>query len=198
MAVDGCGEEASTIVLASGSPQRRALLERVGVAHRVVVSDVPEGADPVANARRKAEAVWGRLGGRPAAVVAADTEVVVDGRAQGKPVDREDAADMLRSIAGRSHHVVTAWVLRRASGCDEGRETVRVTMRPYGEGELAWYLATEEWRGRAGGYAIQGAGGALVAAIDGDVSAVIGLPLGPVLAALARADLGPWAVGGGR
>jgi septum formation protein len=181
------------ILLASRSPQRRALLAALGVPFRVAVSRVAEGDDAQANALAKARDVAGRLGVPPGgAVLGADTEVVVDGRALGKPPDREGAAAMLRRLSGREHEVHSAIAL-----VGDGRErralaVVRVRVRELSPAAVDWYLDTGEWRERAGGYAIQGAGAALVERVEGDPTAVVGLPVAELVTALVELGLGPW------
>jgi septum formation protein len=180
------------IVLASRSPQRRALLGALGVEFRVVVAGVEEGPDAAVNARAKALAVRERVGPAAGAVVAADTEVLLDGRALGKPADRSDAARMLAALAGRAHRVVTAVAVLSARGLAERAVAAEVRMRAADPRRLEWYLDTGEWRERAGGYAIQGAGAALVERVEGDPSTVVGLPLGAVAEMLAESGIGPW------
>jgi len=186
------------ILLASRSPQRRALLGAMGVEFRVVVSGVEEGADPVANARAKAEDVAARVGplGEGDAVIGADTEVLLDGRALGKAADREEAEAMLRSLSGRVHSVVSAVFIRTSTATREVADETRVTFRPLSEALLAWYLDGGEWRERAGAYAIQGAGAALVERIEGSYATVVGLPVAALGAALEDLGLAPWAAGG--
>jgi septum formation protein len=166
------------LVLASRSPQRRAILEQIGIPFRVVEPDVDElsEGDPrelvLENARRKAAAVEGEL------VLGVDTEVVLGGRALGQPTDRSHAGELLRALAGREHEVLSGVAL------SDGRtavEETRVCFRDLDEGLLAWYLDTGEWRGRAGGYAIQGRGAALVERIEGDYLNVVGLPAAALL-----------------
>jgi len=180
---------ASRLTLASRSPQRRAILEQLGVDFTVEAPGVEELAegDPrelvLENARRKARAVEG------ARVLGVDTAVVIDGRALGKPRDAAQAEDFLNRLSGREHEVMSGIAL-----LDGGTETTdvavtRVRFRPLERAELDWYLASEEWRERAGGYAIQGRGAALVAGIEGDYWNVVGLPV-PALLALAP-DLVP-------
>lgn len=182
------------ILLASGSPQRRSLLGTLGLPFTVVVPGVPEGADPLANARAKAAAVVARAGVPPeGAVVACDTEVVLAGRALGQPADRAAAAAMLAGLAGAAHEVVSALVVRGEGETHEAVVRTTVRMRALSPALQRWYLDTEEWRGRAGGYAIQGAGGALIAAIDGDPSSVVGLPLPALVDALTALAIGPFA-----
>jgi len=179
------------IVLASRSPQRRALLAALGVPFRVVVPAVDEGEDPLANARAKAAAVRARAPG-PVAVLACDTEVVLDGRALGKPADADEARAMLRRLSGRTHEVRSAVVLSAGAGERERVVSTAVRVRAVGDELARWYVGTGEWRDRAGGYAIQGAGAVLVDGIDGDHTNVIGLPLGAVAELLAQAGLAPW------
>jgi septum formation protein len=171
-----------TLVLASRSPQRRAILEQLGVRFTVVAPEVEELAEGSPrllvkeNALRKARAVSGEL------VLGADTEVVLDGRVQGKPRDREEAERFLRALSGRTHEVMSAVALREARGAE--RIALAVTLvrfRALRQPELAWYLASGEWRDRAGGYAIQGRGAALVEAIEGDYWNVVGLPVPALL-----------------
>jgi len=182
------------ILLASRSPQRRALLGALGVEFRVVVSRVGEGADPVENARAKAEDVVARVGplGPGDAVIGADTEVLVDGRALGKAADRAEAEAMLRALSGRVHSVVSAVFIRTSTATREVADETRVTFRPIPEGLLRWYLDGGEWRERAGAYAIQGAGAALVERIEGSYATVVGLPVAALGAALEELGLAPW------
>ena len=174
------------LVLASGSPQRRVLLERLGVPFTVRVSDAQEleqGPDParvaVENALRKARAV--RVQGAPEAVLGCDTIVVLDGVIYGKPPDAASARETLAALAGRTHEVLSGLALLLP---DQERTAVartRVTFRELERELLDWYVATEEWRGRSGGYAIQGAGAKLALAIDGEEENVVGLPLATLL-----------------
>lgn len=181
------------IILASRSPQRRALSASIGVDFRVLVSSADEGPDPMENARAKAEAVAARAG-MPAGgvVVACDTEVVVDGAPLGKPADAAEARLMLRGLSGRAHEVHSALVVMDAGGRRERMAVTRVHMRTIPDPMLEWYVGTGEWRERAGGYAIQGAGAALVERVDGDYTAVVGLPLAALADALTAAGVAPW------
>lgn len=175
------------------------MLTRLGLEFRVVAAGFDEhtgGADPVAvvtaNALGKARAVAARAG-VPAggAILAADTEVVRDGAVLGKPPDAPAAARMLATLAGRAHEVITGVALIAGGGERTAHETTRVIMRPLCEAEVRWYVGTGEWRDRAGGYAIQGAGAALCARVEGDPSNVIGLPMALVAQLLADAGLWP-------
>ena len=181
------------ILLASRSPQRRALLGALGVDFRVVVSGVAEGDDPLGNARAKAEEVAARLG-VPAggAVLGADTEVILDGRVFGKPADRAAAAGMLAMLSGRPHTVRTAICLVTEAGRRERVDETTVVVRPIDDAMASWYLDTGEWHERAGGYAVQGAGAAIVERIEGDYTTVVGLPLGALVTALDELGLAPW------
>ena len=173
------------IVLASRSPQRREILTRLGVEFGVVPADVEElsGGDPRSqirdNALLKARAVR-----RPGAlVIGCDTDVIVDGRALGKPRGEQEARRFLRQLSGRAHEVLSGLAL---TGPGEGEErcgtcSSRVTFRELGDAEAERYLASGEWQGRAGGYAIQGLGSTLVAAVEGELANVIGLPVGLLL-----------------
>jgi septum formation protein len=179
-----------SLVLASGSPQRRALLERLGVPFTVRVSDAEElaqGQDPalvaVENARRKAWAV--RAAGAPEAVLGCDTIVVLDGVIYGKPADACAARETLAALSGRTHEVLSGLAVLLAdqqSGFILRTAVARtsVTFRTIEGDLLDRYVGTEEWRGRSGGYAIQGAGAKLAVAVDGEEENVVGLPLGPL------------------
>ncbi len=181
------------ILLASGSPQRRALLETLGMEFVVAVSGVDEGEDPLMNARAKAEEVAGRLGvPEGGAVLGADTEVILDGRVFGKPADRAAAAEMLAALSGRPHTVRTAVCLIAPGERRELVDETTVVMREIAGSMADWYLDTGEWRERAGGYAIQGVGAALVERVEGDYTTVVGLPMGALVTALAELGLAPW------
>jgi septum formation protein len=128
-------------------------------------------------------------------VLAADTEVVLDGRLLGKPRDRADAARMLRALRGREHEVITGLAVVEVgpAGVEPGPETAAVTTRvrmgDYSDAEIERYVATGEPLDKAGAYAVQGLGGRLVAAVDGCLTNVIGLPLTTTRALLARRGL---------
>lgn len=167
------------LVLASASPRRRELLRLLGIDFEVVPAGVAEltVGDPavvvVENAVRKARAIERR----GALVLGVDTDVVCDGRLLGKPADDGDATARLRALSGRTHEVLSGIALRRDG--DERSELVRteVTFRPLAAAEIEAYVASGEWRDRAGGYAIQGLGSSLVERVEGDLSNVIGLPV---------------------
>ncbi|HEX7292836.1 MAG TPA: Maf family protein [Conexibacter sp.] len=170
------------MVLASRSPQRRAILQQLGVAFDVVVSDAEEllEGDPVEvaveNARRKALAIDAE-----APVLGVDTVVVLDGAIYGKPADAGAARATLKRLSGRIHEVVSGIAVVEAGETRTASATTRVSFRDLDAATLDWYLATEEWRERAGGYAIQGRGAALVAGIEGDYLNVVGLPVTALL-----------------
>jgi septum formation protein len=171
------------LILASGSPQRRAILEQLGVEFSVQVpgvEELEEGEPRVVvreNALRKARAA-AAPGER---VLAADTAVVVDRHILGKPRDRAEAESFLRTLSGREHEVMSGIAVRDDAGERSDVAVTTVRFRALDDADLDWYLATEEWRDRAGGYAIQGKGAALVEAVDGDYWNVVGLPVPALL-----------------
>jgi septum formation protein len=223
---------APVLVLASESPQRAAILRRLGVSFVARPTDVPELAhgqpEEVAreNALRKAHAARevtersfpGAVGGPhvnprgpahvppdpssiaeagegasvydEAIVLGCDTLVALAGVIYGKPADESDAWATLRALSGVTHEVISGLALL-APGDGELVAVARtkVTFRELSEDLIAWYLTTGEWRGRAGGYAIQGAGAALVREIEGDYENVVGLPVAALL------DLAPELIG---
>jgi septum formation protein len=182
----------SELILASRSPQRRAILEQLGIPFTVVEPDAAEledGApDEIAaeNASRKARAVSERAAG--SAVLGVDTVVSLDGTIYGKPADAGDARRTLRALSGRRHAVTSGICLMREGRARTAVSTTDVEFRTLGDELLEWYVRHEEWRGRAGGYAIQGRGAALVARIDGDYLGVVGLPVAVLM------ELAPWLV----
>ena len=175
---------AARLILASASPRRRELLASLGLTFEVVPSDADETLEPIALAEavaalalRKARAVAAAR--RGALIIAADTIVVIDGRALGKPADRAEARSMLQTLRGRTHEVMTGVAVLDAASGRHASETVisRVTMAPYSDAAIDAYVAGGEPLDKAGAYAIQGAGGALVAGLKGSRSNVVGLPL---------------------
>ena len=151
----------------------------------MVVPDVEELASgpphelAIENAYRKAAAV---ASGHPGALVlGVDTIVALGSRVYGKPADRKEAGSFLRALAGRTHAVISGVCLVEAGRDRTAAASTAVSFRAFGDAELEWYLDSEEWRGRAGGYAIQGRGAALVAGIDGDYLNVVGLPVPTLL-----------------
>ncbi|HEX5924415.1 MAG TPA: Maf family protein [Baekduia sp.] len=174
------------LILASGSPQRRAILGDLGLDFEVRVSDVAEqdaGAPRAVaseNARRKALAVAGD--GADELVIGCDTLVATGDQIWGKPPDEAAARDTLRHLAGRTHEVVSGLALAHDGEVREATEITLVTFRELDEPTIDWYLTTREWEGRAGGYAIQGRGAVLVSRIEGDYLNVVGLPVAALLA----------------
>ena len=169
------------LVLASTSPQRLAILTALGADFRVVAptyEEVPIPGTPeevvVARALGKARSVAASTPDRP--VLGVDTEVVLDGEVLGQPADAAEARAMLARLAGREHRVLSG-VAVIADGERTGVEETRVRLIPLDDARLDAEVARGEWRGRAGGYAIQESGGGLVAAIDGDYDNVVGLPV---------------------
>ena len=171
------------LLLASTSPQRRAILEQLGIPFDVVApkyqeEDPPRG-DAVEvvrrHAREKAQSVAGEAGDRP--VLGVDTAVVLGGRIYGKAADAGAAERMLEDLAGKTHLVVSGLCLVTPGWEAVEHESTRVTFRDLTARDLATYVAAGEWEGRAGAYAIQGRGGALVERIEGDYLNVVGLPV---------------------
>lgn len=176
------------IILASRSPQRKALLKEMGLQFTAIPSEVEEISEGeprevvLANALAKGRAVAARRK-QGTLVIAGDTEVIVDGRVVGQPAFEGEARWCLETLSGRTHEVLGALALIGPDRVD-GEPTVRtgvesshVTFGKLDQALIDRYLASGEWRGRAGGYAVQGLGSALVDGIKGDVSNVIGLPV---------------------
>jgi septum formation protein len=187
--------EPERLVLASRSPQRRAILEQLGVPFEVRPADVaeenagPPQAVACENALRKALAV---AGDRPHDVVlGVDTLVATGHEIWGKPPTAEAARETLARLAGRTHDVVSGLALARGALVQSATAVTEVTFRPLDDRMVDWYLATGEWEGRAGGYAIQGRGAALVTAVAGDYLNVVGLPVAALLD-LWPEVIGPW------
>jgi len=178
-----------TLVLASTSPRRVELLGLLGVPFRAVAPDgVDEtpvvGERPVGLVRRLAVEKARSVDGAP--VIAADTVVEVDGDILGKPVDADDARRMLRRLSGRTHHVHTAVAVRSGERVEVEVVTTAVRFVPLADEAIEWYVGTGEPFDKAGAYAIQGTGGALVDEVHGSVSNVVGLPLTTVVRLLER------------
>jgi septum formation protein len=176
------------LLLASASPRRRELLERVGVELEVRTPDVDEsareGEAAAAYVTRIAHAKALAVPRRPGQwVLAADTTVTVDGAILGKAESPEEAAAMLSALSGKTHQVLTAYVVAGDRTAD-GLVSTDVEFVDIDAATLADYVASGEWRGKAGAYAIQGIGCALVREVRGSVTNVIGLPVVEVLATL--------------
>ncbi len=166
---------APPLLLASTSPRRREILEQLGIPFDVVAPDYEETEDdPVAHALGKARSVAHLADGRP--VLGCDTEVICGGRVYGKPGSAEEAEEMLESLAGRAHEVVSGLVLLTPAWEEVHTAVTRVVFRELAPRDLGRYVASGEWEGRAGAYAIQGFGASLVERIDGDYLNVVGLP----------------------
>ena len=175
------------LVLASASPRRREILEALGVTFDVVVPELDERTegDPqsvvLENARLKARA--GRdVAGSRRLILGADTEVVLDGRVLGKATDEDEARTRLEALSGRDHLVLGAIVLLGEDGSERsGVARSTVTFRELSSEIVDLYLASGEWRDRAGAYAIQGLGAVLIERVEGDFSNVVGLPISLLL-----------------
>ena len=205
-APDSVGFEFTGLVLASRSPQRKALLEQLRIPFRVVVSDHEEGVrdgDPAhtvqQNARGKAEEVLARADLRPGELVlGVDTVVVSEGEILGKARDEAEAARYLRGLAAGRHEVYSGLYLTSRKLALASHAITGVTFRSLTDGELEAYVHSGEWRDRAGAYAIQGIGSALVRRVDGDYFNVVGLPVAELQRLLAGFGVTPfsWLRGG--
>jgi septum formation protein len=183
------------LILGSASPRRRELLAQVGIVpDEVCPAEVDEAPLPrelpracaLRLAATKAEAV---AAGDDDVVLAADTVVAVGRRALGKPADAAEAERFLALLSGRRHRVVTGVAVRRGARRWTRAVETAVRFKRLDSCEIAGYLASDEWRGKAGGYAIQGQAGAFVPWIGGSYSNVVGLPLTETLGLLAAAGL---------
>jgi septum formation protein len=165
---------AAPLVLASTSPQRRAILTQLRIPFEVVQPSFDEvrGTGPLERAAGKARSVEG--GERP--VLGVDTEVLLDGELLGKPATAGEAEAMLETLAGRTHEVVSGLCLRTPGWEELESESTVVTFRALTPRDLAAYVESGEWEGRAGAYAIQGLGASLVQRVEGDFLNVVGLP----------------------
>jgi|SRR5579871_2456741 len=185
---------AAPLLLASTSPRRREILELLRIPFDVVAPDYAEAEDdPVAHAVGKARSVLAAAEGRP--VLGCDTEVVLDGRVYGKPENAEEAEEMLESLSGRTHEVVSGLALLTEAWEEIHTDTTRVTFRSLTPRDLAHYVASREWERRAGAYAIQGLGASLVERIDGDFFTVVGLPAALLVRLLAERFPGAYGFG---
>ena len=184
--------ERPRVVLASASPRRKELLGALGVRFEVMPADVDEtpheGEAPTTTATRLAEAKARRVadGAPEALVIAADTVVVQGARALGKPRDEEENRSFLRALSGRPHRVVTGHCLRLGSASDTVAVTTEVVLRRLTEGEIDRFVGRGAGLDKAGGYAIQDVGAALVDRLDGCYTNVVGMSLPAVVAAAAR------------
>jgi len=189
---------APRLILGSASPRRRDLLAQIGVVPDAVrppdIDETPRGAElprPYAArlAREKAQAVEAEA---DEIVLAADTTVAMGRRILGKPEHADEAARFLAMLSGRRHRVTTAVAVRRGARLWERAVETVVQMKPLSEAEIAAYLATGDWQGKAGGYSIQGPAGAFVPWIRGSYPAVVGLPLAETAGLLRGAGYPLW------
>jgi septum formation protein len=192
---------APPILLASTSPQRRAILAQLGLPFDVVAPRYeehdPPDADPVElvreHARGKARSVVLEAGDRP--VLGVDTTVVCAGRVYGKASGPEEAAEMLEALGGSTHEVVSGLCLLTPAWEELHHDVTRVRFRPLTARDLAAYVASGEWQDRAGAYAIQGLGARLVDGIEGDYLNVVGLPAALLIRLLADRFAGIYGIG---
>jgi septum formation protein len=192
---------APPLLLASTSPQRRAILHQLGIPFDVVAPRYVEHDPPDANpaqlvrehALGKARSVAAEADDRP--VLGVDTTVALDGRIHAKPVDAGDAERMLEELSGRTHAVVSGLALVTPGWEYVENEATLVTFRALTPRDLANYVASGEWHGRAGGYAIQGLGAALVERVEGDYLNVVGLPASLLVRLLAERFAGTYGFG---
>jgi septum formation protein len=193
---------AAPLLLASRSPQRRAILEQLGIPFDAVEpryeeTTAPELADATQivrdHAQGKARSVAADAGDRP--VLGVDTEVVLQGQIFGKPADATDAERMLEALSGQTHVVMSGLCLLTPGWEVVADEGTRVTFRELTPRDLGTYVATGEWEGRAGAYAIQGRGAALVRSIEGDYLNVVGLPAACLIRLLAERFAGSYGFG---
>lgn len=191
------------LILGSGSPRRRELLAQLGVVpDEIRAADIDEtparGELPrpycARMAREKAEAL---PPGPGEIVLTADTTVALGRRILGKPADRDEAAAFLRALSGRRHRVVTALAVRGETGFRQRDVVTMVRMKRLSEAELAAYLDTGDWQGKAGAYAIQGPAGAFIPWISGSHSAVMGLPVAETATLLVAAGYPLYAAASG-
>jgi septum formation protein len=192
---------APPLLLASTSPQRRAILHQLGIPFDVVAPRYVEHDPPDADAAQlvrdhalgKARSVAPEADGRP--VLGVDTTVVLGRRIYAKPADAGDAERMLEELSGRTHAVVSGLALVTPGWEYVEDEATLVTFRALTPRDLANYVASGEWRGRAGGYAIQGLGAALVERVEGDYLNVVGLPASLLVRLLAERFAGTYGFG---
>ncbi|APX10509.1 Maf family protein [Tateyamaria omphalii] len=186
-------------ILGSGSPRRLELLGQLGIApDSVRPPDIDE--DPLAGelprpycARIAREKVAAVVADENDVVLCADTTVALGRRILGKPADEGEAREFLTMLSGRRHRVITAVAVRRGDRIWERDVVSTVRMKALSQADIAGYLATEDWRGKAGGYAIQGPAGALIPWISGSFTGIVGLPLAETAGLLGAAGMKVWA-----
>lgn len=184
------------LILASQSPRRRELLERLGLSFSVRAADIDETMDAARSAfdevarlsREKAAAIAAHARADDV-IVAADTVVVLDGRILGKPRDTAHAVEMLTALSGRSHQVMTGLTVRRGGAVQTDTVVTDVHVRPLSQAEIFAYAATSEPLDKAGAYGIQGLAAVFVDRLDGDYYNVMGLPLCRLCAMLRAAGV---------
>lgn len=182
------------LILASQSPRRRELLARLGLRFRVEAAGADEtmdaAKDPFDEVARLSRVKAGAVHAGPEdVVIAADTMVVLDGAALGKPKDPADAARTLRALSGRDHQVMTGLTVKRGDWVRSLTSVTRVWFRELSEGEIAAYIASGEPLDKAGSYGIQGLAACFVERLDGDYYNVMGLPLCPLTGLLRQAGV---------
>jgi septum formation protein len=189
------------LILGSGSPRRKELLAQLGIVPDAILppdidEDPRKGELPrpyaARLAREKAAAV---AAGDDDIVLCADTTVALGRRILGKPRDAGEAAAFLTALGGRRHEVITAVAVRRGARVWSRESVSAVKMKRLSDAELNAYLASGEWEGKAGAYAIQGAAGAFIPWISGSFTGIVGLPLAETAAVLAAAGWPVWRQG---
>ena len=186
------------LILGSGSPRRKELLAQIGVVADAIrppdIDETPQKAELprpycARMAREKAEAVVAAV---DEIVLCADTTVALGRRILGKPEDVAEAERFLRQLSGRRHRVITSVAVKKGETLWERDVVTTVKMKRLSDSEIAGYLATNDWQGKAGGYAIQGPAGALIPWIQGSFTGVVGLPLSETAALLQAAGYPLW------
>ncbi|MEO9898821.1 MAG: Maf family protein [Paracoccaceae bacterium] len=186
------------LVLGSGSPRRLELLAQLGLTPDAIrppdIDETPHAAELprpycARMAREKAQAVKANP---DEVVLCADTTVAVGRRILGKPEDAAEAAQFLRLMSGRRHRVITAIAVRKGDKMWEREVVSQVKMKTLSDKEIAGYVATNDWQGKAGGYGIQGPAGALIPWISGSFTAIVGLPLSETALLLQAAGVEIW------
>ena len=186
------------LILGSGSPRRKELLAQIGVVADAIrppdIDETPQKAELprpycARMAREKAEAV---VAAPDEIVLCADTTVALGRRILGKPEDVTEAERFLRQLSGRRHRVITSVAVKKGETLWERDVVTTVKMKRLSDSEIAGYLATNDWQGKAGGYAIQGPAGALIPWIQGSFTGVVGFPLSETAALLQAAGYPLW------